>query len=228
MDCFSLVRKRYPKPCVIWLLPISLTSSLPASPPQIYNHIKQSPYHTLFYTHANIQNSPNTRGDPPNLELSSGGWAPCRWALQEPICISGPAGIVVRGCIQLQWFFIFGDSLHWPISWWVIYEHACPHFTECSGVLDQKWHDPHVPPSLFTWSQPEWLFFCFAGWKKFSKGNILWYGRGEMKNKQTNAETLKGIKIDRFKTHVEQWKKGLHRCIASNGECFEDDWRLNM
>ena len=38
--------------------------------------------------------------------------------------------------------------------------------------------------------------------------------------KQKLAEALKGIKINEFKNCFEQWKKGLNRCIASNGEYF--------
>ena len=41
--------------------------------------------------------------------------------------------------------------------------------------------------------------------------------------KQKMAETLEGIKIDKFKNCSEQWKKCLGRCIASNGEYFEGD-----
>ena len=39
--------------------------------------------------------------------------------------------------------------------------------------------------------------------------------------KQKTAEALKGIKTDEFKNYFEQWKKHLHRYIASNGEYFE-------
>ena len=46
--------------------------------------------------------------------------------------------------------------------------------------------------------------------------------------KQKMAETLKGIKINEFKHCFQQWKKGLERYIASNGEYFEGDWSLNM
>ena len=46
--------------------------------------------------------------------------------------------------------------------------------------------------------------------------------------KQKTAEALKGIKIDKLKNCFEQWKKCLSRCIASDGEYFEDDWSLNM
>ena len=46
--------------------------------------------------------------------------------------------------------------------------------------------------------------------------------------KQKTAETLKGIKTDKLKNCFEQWKKGLDRCIASNGEYCKGDWHLNM
>ena len=39
--------------------------------------------------------------------------------------------------------------------------------------------------------------------------------------KQKMAEALKGIKIEKFKNCLEQWKKYLDKCIALNGEYFE-------
>ena len=39
--------------------------------------------------------------------------------------------------------------------------------------------------------------------------------------KQKMAEALKGIKIEKFKNCLEQWKKCLDKCIALNGEYFE-------
>ena len=38
--------------------------------------------------------------------------------------------------------------------------------------------------------------------------------------KQKLAKALKGIDIDEFENCLEQWKKLLGRCIASNGEYF--------
>ena len=72
-----------------------------------------------------------------------------KWVFYECICISVPAGIVVRGCIQLQWIsfedsfnawahFMMDDlrghlpTLRWVFSFW------------------PKQHDPCAPPSLFT------------------------------------------------------------------------------
>ena len=60
------------------------------------------------------------------------------------------------------------------ISWWMIYEHTCLHCAECSTVSDQKQHDLHTPPSLFTQSCPKWPFFLVSLYeKKSSKGNVL-------------------------------------------------------
>ena len=41
--------------------------------------------------------------------------------------------------------------------------------------------------------------------------------------KPKRAEALKDIKIDELKNYFQQWKKGLDRCIALNGEYFEGD-----
>ena len=165
------------------------------------------------------------------MELSSGGWAPCniqasptRWVFQEPICISVPAGVIVRGCILLQRIFfwrLFQRVCPFHDGWWF----TSPHHAECSAVFDWKWHDPCALPSQFTHSHPKQLLFCSPGWKKSSKGNILpmW----KRQNKKM-AEALKSIKIDRFKNFWAVEKKSLYRCIASNGEYFEGDWNLNM
>ena len=42
------------------------------------------------------------------------------------------------------------------------------------------------------------------------------------------AEALKGTKVNEFKNRFEQWKKCLYRCIASDGEYFKSDWKLNI
>ena len=44
--------------------------------------------------------------------------------------------------------------------------------------------------------------------------------------KQKMAEALKDTKIDTFKNCFEQWKICLNRCIASNGEYFEEFFLL--
>ena len=113
--------------------------------------------------------------------------SPTRWVLWEPTCITVPAGGVVRGCVRFGELFVclvFWKTLSMclPISWWVIYQCTCPHCTDCSAIFDQKYHDPHIPPSLFTGSHPRWLLFGYPGWKKFSKGNTLPWRRDERKN----------------------------------------------
>ena len=90
--------------------------------------------------------------------------SPARWVFWEPICISGPPGTVVRGCLWLQWIFLKTLSTHLPISWWVVYECTCPRHAECSAVSDPKQHDLHAPPSLFTQLLPEWITSLMILW----------------------------------------------------------------
>ena len=117
---------------------------------------------------------------------------------------------------------VFEDSSNTlPISWWVIYEHTCPHHTECSAVFDQKQHDPSAPPSPFTWSPclpppATSLFFCFSGWKKVLKGKCF-VDVEEVKQKM--AEALKSIKIDEFRNCFVQ--------VHLEYRCFEGNWSLN-
>ena len=106
----------------------------------------------------------------------------------------------------------------------MVYQHTCSQHAECSAVFDQKWHDPHVPPSLFTQSHHEG-HFLFPWMEKAFEWN-LFANVEEMK--QNTAEVLKGIKIDEFKNSFEQWKKCLQRHIASNGEDLEGDWSLSI
>ena len=71
-------------------------------------------------------------------------------------------------------------SVHLPISRWVIYWCTCPHQAKSWAVLTKIGMTPHVPPSLFTQSRTEWVYVCFPGWKKSSKGVE------EVKQKQQN------------------------------------------
>ena len=64
----------------------------------------------------------------------------------------------------------------------VIYEHTCPHHAECSAVFDQKQHNPHAPPSLFTQSRPDQLFFVSLDEESPQRETICQCGRGETKN----------------------------------------------
>ena len=61
-----------------------------------------------------------------------------------------------------------------------------------------------VPQILYSPDLTLKTSFCFPGWKKFSKGNVLpiW----KRWNKKT-TEALKGIKTDEFKNCFEPWEK---------------------
>ena len=85
----------------------------------------------------------------------------------------------------------------------MIYEHTCPQCTECSAVFDQKRHDPHAPPSLFTRSHSKQLPFVSPEEKHPRKKT---FANVEVV-KQKTAETVKGIKINKFKNSFEQWEK---------------------
>ena len=146
--------------------------------------------------------------------------SPARWVSWEPICVRAPAGVVVRGCIRLQWIFLRTLSTRLPIPWWVIYEHICPHLLWMFSSFWAKSARPTcAPPSLFTPSLPKLLFFCLFLWmKKVLKGKHF----ADVKEvKQKMAKALKGIKIDKSKNCFKQWKKYRDRCIASNIEYFE-------
>ena len=81
---------------------------------------------------------------------------------------------------------------------WRFFQHVCPfhdgwftsapayipHCTECSADFDQKWHDPHAPPSLFTWSCPKWLFFVSLDEKCSQRETFCQYGRSEKKRQK--------------------------------------------
>ena len=56
--------------------------------------------------------------------------------------------------------------------------------------------------------------------KKVLKGKGF---AGVEEGKQKNGSSLKGAKIDEFKSCLEQWKKRLNKHNASHGECFEGD-----
>ena len=63
-------------------------------------------------------------------------------------------------------------------------------------------------------------FFWFTQMKKVLKGK---YFAKVKEVKQKTVEALKDIKINEFKNCFEQWKKGLDRRNASNGEYFGGD-----
>ena len=141
----------------------------------------------------------NLGGTPPKMELSSGGWSlyrlpPTRWVFLEPICISVPAGIVVRGCVWLYWIF-FEDStaLSFHDGW---FTSTLAHTTlSVQQFLTKKTAWPPAPPTLFT------LIDIFRRrMKKILKGKH--FADVEEVN-QKMAEALKGIKINEFKNCFE-------------------------
>ena len=113
-----------------------------------------------------------------NPELSSGGWSPhsvgspTRWVVQEPICISVPAGVVVRGSVWLQWIF-FGDSFkefaHFMMGDLPMHLFTL-HWVFSSFSPKTAW------PLCLTFPvhliSPQATFFP-PGWKNSSKGNVL-------------------------------------------------------
>ena len=152
---------------------------------------------------------------PKNMELSSGGWAPCSTGVPtqrvfwEPICISASAG-VVRWCILPQWILYFAHFTMGDLR---------AHLPTASWVFSSFWLKMAWPPCS---TLPIHLrdFILFPRMKKVLKGKCF---ADVEEMKQEMAEALKGIKIKEFKNWFEQWKKCLSRCIVSNGEYFEDD-----
>ena len=162
---------------------------------------------TLYIYILHTQTHTYMRGPPQNYNylLESSPFviqaSAARWVLEELTCISVPAGIIVRGCIPLQWTF-FEHSLN-----------AFAHF-----MMDDLWaHVPILrwafnsfwpktawpPPSLFTWSCLKWLFFASPEEKILKGQNFSTMEEIKLKT----AETLKGIRINELKNCFEQWKK---------------------
>ena len=109
----------------------------------------------------------------------------------------------------------FEDSVHSPISSWVIYKCTCPQHAKYS-VFYQNRHFPCAPPSPFTWSCPEKLFFLSSDEKSPKMETFCWCGKGEVKN----SRSTKSHQNQQVQNWFEQWKKCL-RYIASNREYFE-------
>ena len=87
----------------------------------------------------------------------------------------------------------------------MIYEPTCPHHAECTAVFDQKQHDPHVPPSLFTESYSKGHFIFVSPDEESPQREMFCQcERGETKKM---TEALKAIKIDEFRNCLEQLKK---------------------
>ena len=102
---------------------------------------------------------------------------------------------------------------------------SIPHWVFSNFWPKTAWPSCTTLPIHPTLAQSNFFVCLFPQMKKFLKGKHF----ADVEDvKQQVAEGLKGIKIDKFKNCFEQWKKCLHRCIASNGEYFEGDWSLNI
>ena len=130
-------------------------------------------------------------GTPQNQNYLLGGVDPLsfRLPLLGECCrnpgVSVPAG-VVRGCVWLQWIFsedscnafghfTVGDlQAHLPTLPWVFH-----------SLWPEKRPDPCAPPSLFTQSHPERLFFVSLNEKSLQKETFYQCGRGETKNSRS-------------------------------------------
>ena len=94
-----------------------------------------------------------------------------------------------------------------------IKEHTCPH----SAVFSSFWPKsgmtlvPHPPYSPDLTPRDS---FCFPQMEKVLKGKCF---PDVEEVKQKMAESVKGIKTDKFKDYFKQWGGSLNRCIASNG-----------
>ena len=120
------------------------------------------------------------KGTPQNPKLFlEGGFLvaqafPTRWVFKEPVCISMPAGIVVRGCIRLQWRF-FEDSFN-------MFAHFMMgdlqvHLPTLCWLFSSFWPKAAWPPcpTLSIHSiLPQWLFLLVSlDEEKSSNGNCL-------------------------------------------------------
>ena len=81
---------------------------------------------------------------------------------------------------------------------------------------------PHPPYSPNLYLSDFFVAIVSLDKKKVFKGKCF---ANVEEVKQEMAEVLK---IKKFQNCFEQQKKGLDRCIASNGDHFEDDQSLNM
>ena len=141
------------------------------------------------------------KGAPPQkkpLELSSGGRAPCRTGSLPYVHVLGThlyQCVSWRCCERRRLATV---HFFWRLlQWWVIDECTCPHGAECSAVFDQEQHDPHAPPSLFTYLAPR-LVCLFPSMKKVLK-------RKHFADVE-EAETKNGRSIKR---HQNRWIQKL-------------------
>ena len=144
-------------------------------------------------------------GDPPKQNyLLEGGLLvvqafPTSWVFWEPVCISVPAGIVVRGCIWLQWIFLEESSntfAHFMMG------DLRAHLPALHWVFSSFWQNgmTPVPKTPIHLISPQTASFVSLNEKKILKGKSF-ANMEEVKQKM--AEAQKGIKISGLKNCFE-------------------------
>ena len=169
-------------------------------------------------------------GTQKTLELSSGGRAPCRRVFPSQVSVQGThldQCICWPCCKKLH-----SASVNFFKKF---FQCVCPfhdgQFTSAPAhttvSVQQFWPNTTWPlgPTLPIHLISPRATFLFPRMKKVLKGKHF---ANVEEVKQKVAEALKGNRIDECKNCFEQWEKCLNGYIASNGECFEGDWSLNM
>ena len=179
-------------------------------------HNSETPWTHGFNNNKKPQNY-ILEGGPLIVQASS-----ARWVFYKPSCISVPAGLVVRGCVWLQWIFLRTQCIcpfhEWFMNTSVHTALSVQQFLTKNGMTPVP-HPPYSPSLTLS------KYFLFLWMEKVLKGKLCADVEGL---KQKTAEALQGIKINEFKNCFEQRIKYLDRCTASNGEYFEGEWSLKI
>ena len=123
---------------------------------------------------------------------------PTRWLFWETICITAPAGIVVRGCIQLQCPLHDGWFMSIPVHTTL----SVQQYLTKNGMTTMPSHpvySPHLP----------WVtFFLFVSQlKKVLKGNLF-----------ATAEEVKQNKQKKWQKHERHQNQRVQKPVLSNGK----------
>ena len=151
--------------------------------------------------------------------------SPTRWVFWEPICISVLAGVLVRGCIWLQWVLLRTPSMHTFTHFmrgdlWAHLPTPCWVFS--SFRPKTSWSP--FPTLLIYPFLPQVTCSCLPWWKSPQRETFSPCGRGEKRN-SWRTERRQNRWVQKLFWVVG---KSLDRCITSKSEYFEGDWSLNM
>ena len=104
---------------------------------------------------------------------------PTRWVFPEPICVSGPAGVVVKGCIHLQWILrIFQHICSFCCGWFT----SIPAHTTVSVQQFLTKNDITPGPALPIYQILPWaMFFVSPDEKSPQRETFCQCGRGKTK-----------------------------------------------